>query len=175
MTQEVIERSLVIDALEMEGAEGRTLHARLLRWDSPNEVSDGGPTYVEVWRKGVFAQSIKRSQQKKRGWPLFYNHDTKGMPIGMAPSVHERDDGPWMTAVISRTQQGMDLVELIRDGATPGVSVGGLAIRSTRNEKGQVERQEVALREISITPFPSLIGAEPSGAGLPSCNTGMPC
>ena len=82
------------------------------------------------------------------------------LPLGMVSSIHERSDGPWMTAKISRTAAGDDMVELIRDGAVPGVSVGGTAIKSRRTKSGQVERIEVAVREISMTPFPALIGAD---------------
>ena len=160
MTIEMIQRALNIDAVEIEGAEGRTVHARLLRWDDPSIVSDGGPTYEEIWRRGVFAQSIKRAQSTGRGWPLMYSHDRNMLPIGMVASIHEREDGPWMTAKISRTSAGDDIVELIRDGAVPGVSVGGTAIKSRRNKGGQVERMEVAIREISMTPFPALVGAD---------------
>jgi uncharacterized protein len=160
MTMEIIQRALNIDAVEIEGAEGRTVHARLLRWDEPSMVSDGGPIYEEIWRRGVFSQSIKRSLQVGRGWPLMYSHDRNMLPIGMVSAIHERSDGPWMTAKISRTSAGDDIVELIRDGAVPGVSVGGTAIKSRRTKDGQVERVEVAVREISMTPFPALIGAD---------------
>jgi HK97 family phage prohead protease len=160
MTIENIQRAMNIDAVEIEGAEGRTVHARLLRWDEPSIVSDGGPTYEELWRRGVFSQSIKRSQGTGRGWPLMYSHDRNMMPIGMVAAIHEREDGPWMTAKISRTRAGDDIVELIRDGAVPGVSVGGTAIKSRRNKNGQVERMEVAIREVSMTPFPALVGAD---------------
>jgi HK97 family phage prohead protease len=160
MTIEIIQRALHIDAVEIEGAEGRTVHARMLRWDEQSMVSDGGPLYPEVWRRGVFAQSIKRSQTVGRGWPLMYAHDRNLMPIGMVSAVHERSDGPWMTAKISRTSAGDDMVELIRDGAVPGVSVGGTAIKSRHGKDGVVERVEVAIREISMTPFPALMGAD---------------
>lgn len=120
--------------------------------------------------RGVFAQSIKRAQATGRGWPLMYNHDVRSIPIGIVPMVHERNDGPWMTAKISRTSTGDDIVELIKDGAIPGVSVSGRNIRSARGRDGHIRRMEVALGEISVTPFPALVGADEmvlrSGAGL---------
>lgn len=160
MANEIISRSVELDAIEFEGGDGRTLHARLFRWDTPSQVSDGGPMYNETWQRGVFAQSIKRAQHTGRGWPLMYNHDVKGFPIGVVPMVHERQDGPWMTAKISRTSMGDDIVELIKDGAIPGVSVHGRNIRSVRDRNGTIARMEVALGEISVTPFPSLVGAD---------------
>jgi len=161
MSQELITRSLQLDTLELEGAEGRTVHARLFKWDAISRVSDfSRPAYDESWKRGVFAQSIRRAQSSKRGWPLMYNHAVNALPIGMVAMVHERDDGPWMTSKISRTSLGDDIIELIRDGAIPGVSINGRNIKSRRNREGVVERMEVALDEISLTPFPSLIGAD---------------
>lgn len=159
MSQEVIRRSLQLDTLELEGSEGRTLHARLFSWDAISRVSDGRAPYDETWKRGVFTESIRRAQRTKRGWPLMYNHAVQALPIGMVAMVHEREDGPWMTAKISRTSLGDDIVELIRDGAIPGVSINGRNIKSRRTDKGIVERMEVALDEISVTPFPALVGA----------------
>ena len=160
MTHELIQRSLQLDALELEGSEGRTLHARLFKWDAISRVSDGGPMYDELWKRGVFSQSIRRAQHSRRGWPLMYNHTVQALPLGMVSMVHERDDGPWMTSKISRTSLGDDIRELIKDGAIPGVSVNGRNIKSRRNQNGVIERMEVALTEISLTPFPSLEGAD---------------
>lgn len=161
MSNEIISRSVELDTVEFEGGEGRTLHARLFRWDMPSQVSDnGGPRYMETWERGVFAQSIKRAQHTGRGWPLMYNHDVRSIPIGVVPMIHERDDGPWMTAKISNTSTGNDMIELIKDGAIPGVSVNGRNIRSARGRDGAIRRMEVALGEISVTPFPSLVGAD---------------
>jgi HK97 family phage prohead protease len=157
---EVIKRSLQLDTLELEGAEGRTLHARLFSWDTISRVSDGKAPYDESWKRGVFSQSIRRAQHSKRGWPLMYNHAVQNLPIGMVSMVHERDDGPWMTSKISRTSLGDDIIELIRDGAIPGVSINGRNIKSRRNQAGVIERMEVALDEISVTPFPALVGAD---------------
>jgi len=160
MERQVITRALHPDQFEIEGAEGRTLHSRLMRWDEENMVSDGGPAYPEVWRKGVFAQSIRRAQSTGRGWPLMFNHDKNGMPVGMVSMIHERADGPWATSKISRTSLGDDIIQLVQDGVL-GVSVSGLVIRSRKDpHTGVVERTELAVQEISVTPFPSLKGAD---------------
>ncbi len=158
--RELIIRSLIPDLIETEGVEGRTLHARLMRWDEENVVSDGGGSpYSEVWKRGVFGQSIRRAMNTGRGWPLMYNHKKTGMPVGMVSMIHEREDGPWATAKISRTSLGNDVRELVNDGAL-GVSVSGVNIRSRRAPRGVIERMEVAVTEISVTPFPLLKGSD---------------
>ena len=94
-----ITRALDLDTLEIQGAEGRTLVARLLRWDVENEVSDDGRLfYTEVWDRGSFAQTIKRAEVTGKKWPMFLNHRRSDAPIGAVVAIHEQDDGPWMTA-----------------------------------------------------------------------------
>lgn len=162
MTQEIIQRSLQLDTIEFEGGEGRTLHARLFKWDTVSRVQDanGRLPYDEEWMRGVFAQSIRRAERVKRGWPLLYNHAVNALPIGAVAAVHERDDGAWMTSKISRTGLGDDIIELIKDGVLPGVSVNGRNIKSRRGPNGRIQRMEVALDEISLTPFPQLVGSD---------------
>lgn len=161
MPEQII-RALQLDTLEMEG-DGRSLHARLFKWGTVSRVQDNYPSgkvYPEEWMRGVFSQSIKHIERSKRGWPLMYNHAMHGLPIGIVSMIHERDDGPWMTSRISRTALGDDIVELIKDGAIPGVSLNGRNIRSRRTPDGVIQRCEVAVDEISVTPFPQLVGAD---------------
>ena len=159
---ELIIRAVQPDTVEFEGAEGRTLHARLFKWNTVSRVQDQNrPPYDEEWMRGVFGQSIRSVERSKKGWPLMYNHGMQtGVPLGVVSMIHERDDGPWMTSKISRTSFGDDMIELIKDGATPGVSVRGRNIKSRRNDAGVVQRMEVAIEEISVTPFPQLVGAD---------------
>lgn len=155
-----ITRAIELDTMEVQGAEGRTLVARLLRWDVENEVTDDGREfYTEVWERGSFANTIKRAEQSNRKWPMFLNHKRSEAPIGAVASIHERDDGPWMTAKLSNTSGGNDALELYRDGALTSVSVGATVLRSRRVERA-IHRMEVAVREVSMTPFNQLIGAD---------------
>jgi len=156
-----IRREVALESIELSGAQGRTLIARMLQWDAINHVTDNGRDwYDEVWRRGSFADTIKRAESLKRGWPLTVLHNERTMPVGVTTSVHEREDGPYFTGKISRTNAGDEVLELIRDGALPGVSVGCKPIRSTRTAKGTIERNEVAMREIALTPWPALVGAD---------------
>lgn len=155
-----ITRAIELDTLEVQGAEGRTLVARLLRWDVENEVTDDGRAYyTEVWDRGSFASTIKRAEQSGRKWPMFLNHRRSEAPIGAVASIHERDDGPWMTAKLSNTTGGNDALELYRDGALTSVSIGATVLKSRKIDRA-IHRMEVAVREVSMTPFNQLIGAD---------------
>lgn len=155
-----ITRAIEFDTLEVQGAEGRTLVARLLRWDVENEVTDDGRNfYTEVWDRGSFASTIRRAESANRKWPMFINHKRSELPVGAVASIHERDDGPWMTAKLSNTTGGNEALELYRDGALTAVSVGATVLRSRKVERA-IHRVEVAVREVSLTPFNQLAGAE---------------
>lgn len=157
-----VHRSAELDTVDM-GADGRTLVARLLRWNTVNEVSDDGVrVYRESWLRGSFARTIETAAQKGKKFPLFAIHPLLHpgtLPIGASGDIVERDDGPWMTAKISKTTAGDEMIELIRDGAVPGVSVGARILKS-RMVEGVVQRVEAALNEVTLTAFPALEGAE---------------
>jgi uncharacterized protein len=158
-----VHRTAQPDTLGLEGTDGRTLTARLLRWNTVNEVSDDGVrVYRESWLKGSFARTIQTAKQKGARFPLFAVHPLLApgvLPVGAASQIVERDDGPWMEAKISKTQAGDEMIELIRDGAIPGVSVGARILKS-RVVDGIVQRVEAALNEITLTAFPALEGAD---------------
>ena len=83
-TNEEIVRAIPFDTVELTGAEGRTLSSRLFKWNTVSSVRDfNGPVYQEEWMPCVFAQSIRRAQSTKRGWPLMYHHAMNSVPIGM--------------------------------------------------------------------------------------------
>jgi HK97 family phage prohead protease len=160
VVEPMIFRATRLEDVELSGSDGRTVVARLMRWDSPSRVTDNGRDfYDEVWRKGVFASSIRRAEKAGRRWPLMAMHQDRLLPVGATTAVHERADGAYFTGKISRTQMGDEIIELINDGALPGVSVGAKPIRSRRTAQ-LVERVEAAIREISFTPFAALDGAE---------------
>jgi HK97 family phage prohead protease len=142
------------------GAEGdgRTLVARALTYNRPEPVSDdGGKTvYVEEWRPGVFAKSLRLRGARL---PLLTNHDRRVLPVG---GVHTWEDSPsalGFTARLADTTGGRDVLELVDMGVLRGVSVGAEPITSLRTPTG-VARIEAKLLEISLTAFPQLAGAE---------------
>lgn len=89
----------------------RELDVRLLAWD---QVVDT-PIGLEAFRRGSFARVDPRKVV------LLLGHG--GDPAGRGLSLEEREDGPYMSFRVSRTQRGDELLELARDGTTPHVSV----------------------------------------------------
>lgn len=86
---------------------------------------------------------------------LFYGHET---PIGVVTSGRETDAGYEVTARVSDTSLGNDVLTLMRDGALNKFSVGFVPVEQTR-DGNTVTRTKVALKEISVVSFPAFAGA----------------
>ena len=57
---------------------------------------------------------------------------------------------------VSQTRAGDDVLELVRDGAATGLSVGFVAVEDRWNQtRTRVERIKARLVEMSITAFPA--------------------
>ena len=86
---------------------------------------------------------------------LFYGHET---PIGVVTSGRETDSGYEITAKVSETSLGNDVLTLMRDGALNKFSVGFVPVEQER-DGNTVTRTKVALKEISVVAFPAFAGA----------------
>jgi hypothetical protein len=81
------------------------------------------------------------------------------MPLGRATELREDAAGLWGAFRVSKTTAGDEALELIRDGALDGLSIGFKPIRDGPVVDGLVERLEVALYEVSAVAFPAYAGA----------------
>jgi HK97 family phage prohead protease/HK97 family phage major capsid protein len=86
---------------------------------------------------------------------LFYGHET---PIGVVVDGRETDGGYEITAKVSETSLGNDVLTLMRDGALNKFSVGFIPV-SQEQEGSTITRTKVSLKEVSVVPFPAYAGA----------------
>lgn len=86
---------------------------------------------------------------------LFWNHDE---PIGKVIEGRETEAGFEITAYISETPRGEEVLTLLRDGVLNKFSVGFIPVENERNEN-VVVRTLVDLKEVSVVPFPAYSGA----------------
>lgn len=86
---------------------------------------------------------------------LFYGHEE---PIGKVLSGRETDEGYEITAKVSDTARGNEVMTLMRDGVLNKFSVGFVPLESER-EGSTVTRTKVSLKEVSVVPFPAFAGA----------------
>jgi len=86
---------------------------------------------------------------------LFWNHEE---PIGKVIEGRETEEGFEITAYISETPRGEEILTLLRDGVLNKFSVGFIPVENER-EENVVVRTLVDLKEVSVVPFPAYSGA----------------
>lgn len=86
---------------------------------------------------------------------LFWNHDE---PIGKVVEGRETEAGFEITAYISETPRGEEILTLLRDGVLNKFSVGFIPVENER-DSNVVVRTLVDLKEVSVVPFPAYSGA----------------
>lgn len=139
-------RSYVLD-LEIREDEngGRTIYGIAVPYDKEQRVS--GDT-TEVFRRGAFADVVKAAHRVK----LLRNHDSKN-PIGRATLLRETDQGLYAEFKVSRTREGDDALELVKDGALDQLSIGFMPIKNRKRTDGVIERLKAHLAEVSLVTF----------------------
>lgn len=133
--------------------EGRTLIGMAFRYDHPSRVTDDGRTfYNEAFSRGCANKTIKDRATRALGLmhPWSPGARTSPIPVG-AVTFNNGPDGLEFNAVVSRTRDGDEVLELIKDGALHDVSISARLIRNSK--RGDVVyRDEIALRELSLCP-----------------------
>lgn len=130
--------------LRLDNAEERTITGIAVPF---NQDANIGGAYIERFAPG----SITDVADVK----LFYGHET---PIGVVTAGRDTEGGFEITAKVSDTSLGNDVLTLMRDGALNKFSVGFVPVEQTRD--GQtITRTKVSLKEVSVVPFPAYAGA----------------
>jgi HK97 family phage prohead protease/HK97 family phage major capsid protein len=145
----------------LDNAEERTITGLAVPYGQDANI---GGAYNERFAPGAIADVTDVK--------LFYGHET---PIGVVTSGRETDHGYEITAKVSDTSLGNDVLTLMRDGALNKFSVGFVPVEQTR-DGNTITRTKVALKEVSVVPFPAYAGAsitevrEESASELPNNN-----
>lgn len=130
--------------MRLDSTEERTITGLAVPY---NEEANIGGQYQERFVPGAFdsVEDVK----------LFYGHET---PIGVVLSGRDTESGFEITAKVSETSLGNDVLTLMRDGALNKFSVGFVPVEQTR-DGSLVTRTKAILKEISVVPFPAFAGA----------------
>lgn len=112
-----------------------------------NELADIGGAYQERFVPGAIdsVQDVK----------LFYGHEE---PIGRIVEGRETEAGYEIVARVSDTPRGNEVLTLMRDNVLNKFSVGFIPVESDR-DGSTITRMKVALKEVSVVPFPAFAGA----------------
>jgi len=143
-TNEIRSYALDLEIREDENG-GRTIYGIAVPYDKEQRVS--GDT-TEVFRRGAFADVIKAAHRVK----LLRNHESKN-PIGRATLLRETDQGLYAEFKVSRTREGDDALELVKDGALDQLSIGFMPIKNRKRTDGVIERLKAHLAEVSLVTF----------------------
>lgn len=133
--------------LRLEDLAERTIRGLAVPY---NEGADIGGQYVERFVPGAIdsVEDVK----------IFYGHDHKSLPVGLAISGRETEAGYEVTAKISDTTLGNDVLTLMRDGVLNKFSVGFIPVEQTR-DGNTVTRTKIELRELSVVNWPAFAGS----------------
>lgn len=80
--------------------------------------------------------------------------------VGHGLTLRSEQDGYHASFKIHETPTGATALELLRDGALPGVSLEAYPVKSTRTADGIVQRVKANLRGIAFCRQPAFAGAQ---------------
>lgn len=130
---------------------GRTIEGIIVPWDRSARVSDGGPSYDEMFQRGSLTKTIAERGDRVK---FLAQHMSRTNPLGRATELREDGAGAFGRFAVSKTQAGDEALELVRDGALDSFSVGFTPVKHEKRN-GVVVRTEVRLNEVSLVTFPA--------------------
>lgn len=146
------------EAVSVE-VEGRTVDVRVVPFGEVATVADPPDykRYQEEWLPGVFDHQTNAANRLHAN----YEHE-RGIAnvVGHGISLRSESDGYHASFKIHKTQAGDTTLELLNDGALPGVSLEAIGKRSVRSAEGVVQRVKADLRGIAFCRTPAFLGAQ---------------
>jgi len=106
--------------------------------------------YCETFRPGAFADADPA--------PLTATHprSQSELPIGVSVELRDQPDGLHGVWRISKTALGDEVLELIRDGAVSGLSIGFVPVTDRWTaDRSRVERLRAALDHVAVVRQPA--------------------
>jgi hypothetical protein len=132
------------------GGDGRTLAGLVVPYGVEVDVG----AYRERFTLGAFADADPAQV------PLTAPHPRDGgtLPIGITTELAEHPDGLHGAWRVSKTQLGDEVLELVRDGAVSGLSVGFVPDPATDRwsaDRTRVERRHALLDHVAVVRSPA--------------------
>ena len=159
-------RDFVADIEIRSDGSGRTVHGILVPYNTVARVSDGGPSYEEMFAPGAFQRDIEARGGDYRGVKFLYQHN-HDEPIGRAVELREDAAGLFGAFRVAKTAKGDEVLELLREGVLDSFSIGFRPIDPAPGDPFKVGepvvRTKASLRETSVVTFPAYAGALVAG------------
>jgi uncharacterized protein len=159
-------RDYVADIEIRSDGTGRTVHGILVPYNTVARVSDGGPSYEEMFAPGAFQRDIEARNGDFRGVKFLYQHN-HDEPIGRAVELRDDAAGLFGAFRVAKTAKGDEVLELLREGVLDSFSIGFRPIDPAPGDPIKVGepvvRTKAGLRETSVVTFPAYAGALVAG------------
>lgn len=147
-------RSVYTDLTVRDDGDGRTVYGTLVPFDTPTNIGGLMGGYEEQFAPGAFAKSINDGAGKRA--KLTVGHRLEQLPIGVVHHLEETRDALVGSFFVSRTTEGDDALQRIRDGAVDSFSIEFTPVRSQWNpDRTAVTRLEARLRGVSLVAYPA--------------------
>lgn len=159
----LLHRGFAAELWIRSGGDGRTVSGICVPYNQPAEVMDWGVRYQEQFAPGAFTRTIAHAGPQRV--KFLAQHDRAAFPLGRAVELVDdpaKYPGLYGEFYVSKTERGDEALELIRDRALDGLSVGFAPVRSdpmSESPGALVTRHEVKLNEVSAVSFPAYDGA----------------
>lgn len=158
---ETAERPFLVRSFETAAVEieGRTVDVRLVPFDEVARVADP-PNYLpydEQWMPGCFDHQVNAANR------IHANYEHMRGPaniVGHGISLRAEPDGYHASFKIHPTNGGDATLEMLRDGALPGVSLEAFPVKDQRSRTGVVQRVKANLRGIAFCRQGAFAGAQ---------------
>lgn len=152
----VLLRTFEVAAVEVEG---RTVDVRVVPFGEVARVADPPDftPYDEEWMPGVFDHQLNAANRVHAN----YEHE-RGVAnvVGHGITMRKESDGYHASFKIHGTQTGETALELLRDGALPGVSLEAVPVKSVKAQTGVVQRVKAHLRGVAFCREGAFKGAQ---------------
>lgn len=142
---ELENRSYSVELELRANGDGRTIFGIAVPYDKEQRITS---TLIEVFRKGVFSEVVKAPHRVK----LLRGHGENNV-LGRSTLLRETDEGLYAEFKISKTREGDEALELVKDGALDQLSVGFMPIKNRKRPDGVMERIKAHLAEVSLVTF----------------------
>lgn len=141
--------------MELRGVDSdqRTIDGVCVPYDEISYLTPN-PAGERVLR-GAFAKSI--SQQASKVF-LFRGHD-HAHPVGRAVAFADQPDGLHGSFRVRSSQLGDEVLDDLREGYLPAMSIGFKPVQTRRGRNGETEVVEGMLKEVSLLPIGAYDGA----------------
>lgn len=122
------------------------------------EITGIGVPWDEESNTWGFVELFERGSVSDDGAVALFAHDTREV-VGRIIAAEDTDAGRQITAKISRTARGDEVLTLARDGLLQW-SIGFVPVDHYMREDGATVRTKVVAKEYSLVTFPAYAGAQ---------------